>query len=117
MATPELTESAWTEIEAMLPKGGGRGRPWRNHRQVVQAILWKLDSGSPWRSLPSRFGPWQTAYDRYTRWRRDGTWKVVKTRVEHLAAAAPAEVLGSPFGSGPNRTVDVNERTPLEPAA
>jgi transposase len=27
-----------------------------------------------WRDLPERYGPWQTCYDRFVRWRRDGTW-------------------------------------------
>src|SRR5215203_7560352 len=30
--------------------------------------------GAPWRDLPERYGPWQTCYDRFSRWRRDGTW-------------------------------------------
>ena len=37
-------------------------------------ILWKLRTGAPWRDLPERYGPWQTCYDRFVRWRRDGTW-------------------------------------------
>ncbi len=31
-------------------------------------------TGAPWRDLPSRYGPWQTCYDRFVRWRRDGIW-------------------------------------------
>jgi transposase len=46
------------------------------HRQVVNGILWKLRTGAPWRDLPEqRYGPWQTCYDRFVRWRRDGTWE------------------------------------------
>ena len=26
------------------------------------------------RDLPERYGPWQTVYDRFNRWRKDGTW-------------------------------------------
>jgi hypothetical protein len=40
----------------------------------VNGILWKLRTGSPWRDLPERYGPSQTCFDRYNRWRRDGTW-------------------------------------------
>jgi transposase len=47
----------------------------RDHRTVVNGILWKLRTGSPWRrDLPERYGPWQTCFDRFNRWRRDGTW-------------------------------------------
>ena len=33
-----------------------------------------LPTGCQWRDIPERYGPWQTIYDRYVRWRRDGTW-------------------------------------------
>ena len=70
----ELTEAAWAVIEPLLPGNGGRGKPWADHRRVVNGILWKLRTGAPWRDLPERYGPWQTCYDRFARWRRDGTW-------------------------------------------
>ena len=41
---------------------------------MINGILWKLRTGAPWRDLPERYGPWQTCYDRFIRWRRDGTW-------------------------------------------
>jgi transposase len=41
----------------------------------VNGILWKLRTGAPWRDLPSRYGPWQICYERFVRWRRDGTWE------------------------------------------
>ena len=51
-----------------------RGGRWRDHRTAVNGVLWKLRTGAPWRDLPSRYGPWQTCYDRFARWRRDATW-------------------------------------------
>ncbi len=48
----------------------------RDHREVINGILWKLRTGSPWGDLPEEsYGPWQTCYDRFARWRQDGTWK------------------------------------------
>lgn len=71
----ELTEEAWSAIVPLLPSsGGGRGGQWRDHRAVINGILWKLRTGAPWRDLPERYGPWQTRADRLYRWRRDGTW-------------------------------------------
>ena len=55
----ELTDKAWAAIEPLLPAGGGRGQPWRDHRQVINGILWKLRTGAPWRDLPERYGAWQ----------------------------------------------------------
>jgi hypothetical protein len=43
----ELTDEAWVAIEPLLPPAGGvRGR-WRDHRQVINGILWKLHTGPP----------------------------------------------------------------------
>jgi transposase len=64
----------WARIEPLLPRVDGRGRRWRDHRQVINGILWRLRTGAPWRDVPERYGPWQTCYERYKRWDEDGTW-------------------------------------------
>jgi transposase len=78
----ELTDRAWAELEPLLPRNGGRGKPWADHRRVINGILWKLRTGAPWRDLPARYGPWQTCYDRFARWRRDGTWDRLLAHVQ-----------------------------------
>jgi transposase len=70
----ELTDGAWERIAPLLPENGRRGKQWKDHRTIVDGILWKLRTGAPWRDLPERYGPWQTCYDRFVRWRRDGIW-------------------------------------------
>ena len=83
----ELTDRAWAEVAPLLPANGGRGQQWRDHRQVVNAVLWKLRTGAPWRDLPERYGPWRTAYARFVRWRRDGTWDRLPAHVQTKAEA------------------------------
>ena len=71
----EITDRAWQEIEPLLAEYGQSAGRWRDHRTIVNGILRKLRTGSPWRDLPERYGPWQTTcFDRFDRWRRDGTW-------------------------------------------
>lgn len=70
----ELTDKAWAQIEPLLPVSN-RGGQWRDHRQVIDAILWKLRTGAPWRDLPERYGPWKTAHERLRKWTADGTWQ------------------------------------------
>ena len=41
----ELTEQAFARVRPLLPADGGRGKPWRDHRQVLGGILWKLHTG------------------------------------------------------------------------
>ena len=42
---------------------------------MVNAMLWVLRTGAPWRDLPERFGPWQSVYTRFARWQKRGIWK------------------------------------------
>ena len=70
-----FTDGHWLVVEPHLPRSTATtGRPARDRRQVFEAILWVLWTGSPWRALPDKFGPWQTAYDRFNRWRREGVF-------------------------------------------
>src|ERR1700709_2009524 len=88
--TGQLSDEAWALIEPLLPSSAGcRGGQWRDHRQVLEAILWRYRTGSPWRDLPAGFGPWQTIWKRLHRGAGDGT-------LDPLLAAAhgDAEVAG-----------------------
>lgn len=78
----ELTDRAWAPIAPLLPENGERGGQWVDHRRIINGILWKLRTGAPWRDLPERYGPYQTAYDRFVRWRRDGTWDRLLAHVQ-----------------------------------
>jgi transposase len=86
----ELTDAAWAVIEPLLPASGGRGKPWADHRRVINGILWKVRTGAPWRDLPERYGAWQTCYDRFARWRRDGTWDRLLAHVQTRSDAVGA---------------------------
>jgi transposase len=73
----DLTDAQWEKIRGFFPDRyhhGGRGHPWKDHRPLVNGILWHLHTGAPWPDTPRRYGPWQTIYDRFNRWRKDGTW-------------------------------------------
>ena len=56
----ELTDEQWELIGDLFPSERGNGRPYRSHREVMNGIMWILNSGSPWRDLPERYGPWKT---------------------------------------------------------
>lgn len=78
----ELAARQWQRIERFFPHPthqDRRGRPWENHQRIVNGILWRLHTGTPWRDIPKYYGPWQTVYGRFRRWRRDGTWVAVLT--------------------------------------
>lgn len=78
----ELTDAAWGRLAPLLPANGGRGGQWKEHRVIIDGILWKVRTGAPWRDLPERYGKWKTVYDRFVRWRRDGTWDRLLVQVQ-----------------------------------
>jgi transposase len=69
-------------IEPLLPAALDRRRPWLAHRMVVEGLAWRFRTGSPWRDLPERFGPWNTVFKRFDRWAKDGTWQKILTVVQ-----------------------------------
>src|SRR5215210_7911072 len=81
----EITDQAWHQIEPLLPRYGQSGGQWRDHRQIVNGIVWKLRTGAPWRDLPERYGPWSTVYRRFWRWQRAGLWDRVFAAIQRRA--------------------------------
>lgn len=68
-----LTDAQWARIAPLFDSTSARGRPGRPARLMLDAALWIMKTGAQWRDLPERFGPWQSAYDRFRRWRLAGT--------------------------------------------
>jgi transposase len=83
----DLTDSEWAIVEPLLPKSGKRGGRWRDHRQVINGSCWVKRTGSPWRDMPERYGPYSTAHGRFRIWAVDGTWARLKAQVVALAEA------------------------------
>ena len=76
MSRHDLTDEEWNAIRHFLPKRQPHrpGRPRADHRQVINGILWILQTGAPWRDLPLEFGRWQTVYNRFRRWIDEDLW-------------------------------------------
>ncbi len=71
----ELSEEVWARAKPLLPapkphpKGG---RPRRDDRQMLGAMLYVLRTGIQWNALPREIGASTTVYDRFRAWERDG---------------------------------------------
>lgn len=53
-----LSDAQWARIAPLMPSSDGqRGRPFRDHRQVVEAIIYRFRTWVAWRDLPACFGP------------------------------------------------------------
>ncbi|WTD93267.1 IS5 family transposase [Streptomyces sp. NBC_01637] len=87
MSRGDLTDAQWERLEAVLPPIPKMGRPPRDRRQVFDGIWWRARTGSPWRDLPERYGPWETAYAVFRRWQIAETWARVLKKLQVKADA------------------------------
>lgn len=72
----ELANQEWNRITHLLPpeRTDKRGRPGKENRTMLNAMLWINRSGSQWRNLPDYYGPWESVYARFRNWRERGIW-------------------------------------------
>ncbi len=77
MARGDLTDKQWERLNRLLPpeRSGKRGRPYRNHREVLNGSAWVQRTGAPWEDLPEWYPPRSTCHGRLTQWQQDGTWE------------------------------------------
>jgi transposase len=82
----ELTDEQWQRLEPLLPAQKPKtGRPAADHRRIINAILWVIRTGAPWRDLPKRYGPVGTVTSRFYRWRKAGVWDRLFAQVQQQA--------------------------------
>ena len=75
MYASDLTDVEWELIKHFFAKKDGRGRKATHRRRdIVNAIFYVVKSGIQWRMMPKDFAPWNTVYDYYSQWNRDGIW-------------------------------------------
>lgn len=85
----ELDESQWQAVRPYIKHSKAKtGRKAKDPRVMLNAILWVLRTGAPWRDLPERYGKWQTVYHYFCRWRGEGTYaRILKALQVKLDAA------------------------------
>lgn len=87
MSRTDFSERQWQQLQPHLPSNPHRGHTYVEHRRVLNGIIWRLKTGAPWRDIPERYGPWQTCYDRFVRWSRNGTWQQILSLLQTKADA------------------------------
>jgi len=82
----ELTERQWNRLKPLLPpQKSHTGCPSKDHRTIINGILWVLRTGAPWRDLPERYSPWSTVSGRFYHWRKIGLWQQIFESLQQQA--------------------------------
>ncbi|MXZ91781.1 MAG: transposase [Chloroflexi bacterium] len=76
---PQLTDEQWEQLAPLLPQGTGSRA--ETTRRQVNGMLYALETGCPWRLLPTQFGPTGLVETRFRRWASGG---VLRTAYAHL---------------------------------
>ena len=72
----DISDRAWSLLEPHLPgQCGAWGRVAKDNRKFINAVVWILRTGAPWRDLPPYYGDWKNTHRRFCRWREKGIWE------------------------------------------
>jgi transposase len=70
-----LRDDQWERIAPLLPgKPGDPGRSAADNRLFLEAVLWIVRVGAPWRDLPAGFGNWNSVFQRFRRRAKSGVF-------------------------------------------
>jgi transposase len=70
-----LKDAQWDRMSPhIIGDERSRGTSGRDNRLFVEAVLWIVRTGAPWRDLPEAFGHWNSIFRRFSRWSAKGVW-------------------------------------------
>jgi putative transposase len=81
-----LRDAEWARLEPLIPAATPGGRPRKTDmRAAMNAILYLLRTGCPWRYLPrDGFPPRSTVYNIFRKFQHDGVWEAIWAQL-HMA--------------------------------
>jgi transposase len=77
-----VRDAVWAKIAPLLPgKASDSGATAKDNRLFLEAVLWRVRTGLPWRDLPEGFGKWNSVFQRFRRWVRAEVFDRIFERV------------------------------------
>lgn len=74
----DISDEVWAKLSPLLSGNpGGWGGIAKDNRLFINAVLWILRTGAPWRDLPPTYGDWKNTHRRFCRWRDKGRWEFI----------------------------------------
>ena len=96
----DLTEDQWAILAPLIPPPRKNARPRQaDMREVLNAMLYLLRTGCPWRHLPHDLPPYRTVFYYFTKWRKCGVWRKIhdklheRVRIEQGRQATPSAAM------------------------
>ncbi len=90
----ELTDAQWSRIEPLVHRYGRKSK--LGDRNFVNAVLYVLKTGTPWRDLPERYGNWKSVFNRFANWSKAGhferIFKALQMRLDRTGSLVDATI-------------------------
>jgi transposase len=81
MARRMLSDELWSKLKEIMLHH--RIYDKANLRMMIEAMLYRMRVGCPWRDLPPEFGCWNSIYQQFNRWSSKNKWmKIFKNLVQ-----------------------------------
>ena len=83
MGRHELADREWAIVGPLLAEHCKRhGGSSDANRLFINAVLWRIRTGVPWRDLPERLGKWNSRAKRFARWAEKKVWYRLFTAIQ-----------------------------------
>ena len=71
-----ISDRSWALIAPLVPgTARDRGVTAKDTHLFLEAVLWRVRVGGPWRDLPPGFGEWNSVFRRFRRWAERGVFQ------------------------------------------
>ena len=85
----DLSPAEWHRLARLVPGPKPGGRPLKyERREILNAILYLVRAGCPWRLLPNDLPPWRIVYHYFRQWTQSGWWQQLH---DHLRGQVRAQ--------------------------
>jgi transposase len=92
-----LTDEQWARLQPIVNASRTGPRSKLGDRLFVDAVVYRMTTGVPWRDLPEHFGPWNRVYKRFSAWSKRGAWakilKALQLKVDRKSCIVDASVV------------------------
>ncbi|MEQ8820758.1 MAG: IS5 family transposase [Sumerlaeia bacterium] len=75
----DLTDAQWAVLWPVLRENVPQAEQRQvSYREIVNAILYQLRAGCPWRLLPHDLPKWKTVHHYFREWTKEGVWREIE---------------------------------------
>lgn len=78
----KMTKKQFAKIERFMSIA--QKKPSISNYQFMCALLYIIENGCKWRSLPKKYGNWHTIYMRFSRWSKNGTIQKIFEELQEM---------------------------------